>query len=253
MSACAQRGAPAPVDSVYRGKSIFDFEPNSLNQATYQVKKGDTLYSIAFRAGVDFKKLATENHIRPPYSIFPGQTLRLRPANKANGSKNSNPSKQNNITKSEKKVATAQKQEYLKIGKQNVKKVNNTIGFDLGNWRWPATGKIIARFSNAELGNKGLEIAGKRGDPIYAANSGKVVYAGKALRGYGNLIIIKHSDDYLSAYAHNQVNRVEEQDWIAVGQHIADMGDTDTDEVKLRFEVRFRGSTVDPERFLPKK
>ncbi|WP_016957902.1 peptidoglycan DD-metalloendopeptidase family protein [Catenovulum agarivorans] len=253
LSACAQRTGPAPVDSVYRGKSIFDFEPNSLQQSKYTVVKGDTLYSIAFRAGVEFIQLARQNNIKPPYAIFPGQTLVLNKSHNSKGSKKLSPSKQIDISKSEKKVATASKQEYLKSGKQNVNKVKNPIGFDLGSWRWPASGKIVARFSNAELGNKGLEIAGKRGDPIYAANSGKVVYAGKALRGYGNLIIIKHSDDYLSAYAHNQVNRVKEQDWITVGQHIADMGDTDTDEVKLRFEVRFRGSTVDPEKFLPKK
>lgn len=253
LSACAQRTGPAPVDSVYRGKSIFDFEPNSLTQANYTVIKGDTLYSISFRSGVELKQLARQNNIKPPYSIFPGQTLLLHKSSNPKGSKKQNPSKQIIISKPEKKVATESNQEYLKTRKQNVNKINNPIGFDLGSWRWPASGKIVARFSNAELGNKGLEIAGKRGDPIYAANSGKVVYAGKALRGYGNLIIIKHSDDYLSAYAHNQVNRVKEQDWITVGQHIADMGDTDTDEVKLRFEVRFRGSTVDPERFLPKK
>ncbi|EWH08672.1 lipoprotein NlpD [Catenovulum agarivorans DS-2] len=251
--ACAQRSGPAPVDSVYRGKSIFDFEPNSLNQSSYTVVRGDTLYSIAFRAGVDFKSLAVQNNISAPYAIYPGQTLILRKSHDQKRSKKTKSSKQNVISKAEKKVATAKEQEYLKRGKQNVTKVKNPIGFDLGSWRWPARGKIIARFSNAELGNKGLEIAGKRGDPIYAANSGKVVYAGRALRGYGNLIIIKHSDDYLSAYAHNQVIRVKEQDWITVGQHIADMGDTDTDEVKLRFEVRFRGSTVDPEKFLPKK
>ncbi|MER2491989.1 peptidoglycan DD-metalloendopeptidase family protein [Catenovulum sediminis] len=248
---CAQRNNPAPVDSVYRGKSIFDFSPNSLTAPEYVVEKGDTLYSIAFRAGIDFKDLARFNQISPPYAIFPGQKIRLNKSYKAKSNKNVISKKQKDIKRSEKKVEQAKKQEYVKQGKQNVTKGKSEGSFDLKKWRWPANGKIIARFSHKELGNKGLEIAGQRGDPIFAANSGKVVYAGKALRGYGNLIIIKHSDDYLSAYAHNQRIRVQEKDWIMAGQHIADMGDSDADQVKLRFEIRYRGSTVDPERFLP--
>jgi len=259
LAACAQRHAPAPVDSVYRGKTIHDFEPGSLKRTTYKVVKGDTLYSIAFRAGVDFKQLAQINSIKAPYAIYPGQLIRIQSSYKSNSSNKIQKTYKKNTQVTQKTLDNKKRQEYVVVeGKQNVTtnsstKSNNLDLFDRSNWKWPARGKVIERFSYKELGNKGLDITGKKGDPVFAANSGKVVYAGNALRGYGNLIIIKHSDDYLSAYAHNQVIRVKEKDWVKVGQHIADMGDTDTDKVKLHFEIRFKGNTVNPEKFLPKR
>ncbi|WAJ71176.1 peptidoglycan DD-metalloendopeptidase family protein [Catenovulum adriaticum] len=258
LLSCAQRQSPAPVDSVYKGKSIHDFQPGSLKQTQYQVRRGDTLYSIAFRAGKDFRQLAELNNISEPYSIYPGQLIKLNSSGKSNTSIQRQKRNKKNTTVVKKKLDKKNRQEYVvEQGKQNV--TNNKLtekqfaSFNLSNWQWPANGRIIARFSYKELGNKGLDITGKKGEPIYAANSGKVVYAGNALRGYGNLIIIKHSDDYLSAYAHNKLIRVKEKDWIKVGQHIADMGDTDTDRVKLRFEIRYKGNTVNPEKFLPKR
>ena len=123
---------------------------------------------------------------------------------------------------------------------------------DGGNidWAWPATGKVIAGFS--EVANlKGIDIAGKAGQPVYASGPGKVVYAGSGLRGYGKLIIVKHNNTYLSAYAHNREILVKEGQQVAKGQKIAEMGDTDADQVKLHFEIRRFGKPVDPAKFLP--
>jgi len=123
----------------------------------------------------------------------------------------------------------------------------------VGSWRWPTDGKIIDNFSASEGGNKGIDIAGTRGQPIVATASGRVVYAGNALRGYGNLIIIKHNDDYLSAYAHNDTMLVREQQEVKAGQKIATMGSTGTSSVRLHFEIRYKGKSVNPLRYLPQR
>lgn len=116
-------------------------------------------------------------------------------------------------------------------------------------WIWPANGKVIGTFS--ENGSKGVDIAGKSGDPVVAAGDGKVVYSGTGLRGYGKLVIIKHNATYLSAYAHNQNILVKEGQSVTKGQKIAEMGNTDADQVKLHFEVRRQGKPVDPLKHLP--
>lgn len=113
---------------------------------------------------------------------------------------------------------------------------------EVGSWRWPTDGKIIDNFSASEGGNKGIDIAGSHGQPVVSTASGRVVYAGNALRGYGNLIIIKHNDDYLSAYAHNDTMLVREQQEVKAGQKIATMGSTGTSSVRLHFEIRYKGN-----------
>jgi lipoprotein NlpD len=118
---------------------------------------------------------------------------------------------------------------------------------------WPASGKLIAKFSTKKQGNKGIDIAGNRNDSVRAAADGKVVYAGDVLRGYGKLIIVKHNDDYLSAYAHNDRILVKEQQAVKAGEVIAKMGDTDAKRVMLHFEVRFRGKSVNPLKYLPRR
>jgi lipoprotein NlpD len=116
-------------------------------------------------------------------------------------------------------------------------------------WAWPANGGVIAGFD--EQRNKGLGLSGKAGDPVLAAADGRVMYAGSGLRGYGNMVIIKHNDTYLSAYAHNQTLLVKEDQVVKKGQPIAEMGSSDTDQVKLHFEIRRKGKPVDPARLLP--
>ena len=122
-------------------------------------------------------------------------------------------------------------------------------GDDPVSFQWPVRGNLIAGFDEAK--NKGLDIAGKAGDPVLAAADGKVVYAGSGLRGYGNLIIIKHNNTYLTAYAHNQTLLVKEEQAIKRGQKIAEMGNSDADQVKLHFEIRRQGKPVDPAKYLP--
>lgn len=120
-------------------------------------------------------------------------------------------------------------------------------------WQWPTQGNVIQGFSNSDGGNKGIDISGSRGQAVKAAASGRVVYAGNALRGYGNLIIIKHNDDFLSAYAHNDRILVSDQQEVKAGQEIAKMGSTGTNAVKLHFEIRYKGKSVDPVRYLPRR
>ncbi|MCY5192336.1 murein hydrolase activator NlpD, partial [Salmonella enterica subsp. enterica serovar 1,4,[5],12:i:-] len=120
-------------------------------------------------------------------------------------------------------------------------------------WRWPTDGKVIENFGASEGGNKGIDIAGSKGQAIVATADGRVVYAGNALRGYGNLIIIKHNDDYLSAYAHNDTMLVREQQEVKAGQKIATMGSTGTSSTRLHFEIRYKGKSVNPLRYLPQR
>jgi lipoprotein NlpD len=119
---------------------------------------------------------------------------------------------------------------------------------DAVSWMWPAEGKVITSFS---AGKKGIDIAGKLGQPVYAAGAGKVLYAGSGIRGYGNLVILKHTNNLLSAYAHNKTIFVKEDQTVNKGQKIAEMGNSDTDAVKLHFEIRQQGKPVDPSKFLP--
>ena len=126
-----------------------------------------------------------------------------------------------------------------------------TMGADEVNWMWPVPGKLLAPFS--ESANKGLDLAGKPGEAVLAAADGKVVYAGSGLRGYGELVIVKHNAVYLSAYAHNRKILVKEGQQVSRGQKIAEMGNTDADIVKLHFEIRKQGKPVDPAQYLPKR
>ncbi|MCH8539033.1 MAG: peptidoglycan DD-metalloendopeptidase family protein [Alkalimonas sp.] len=276
LTSCAKRPAPAPVASLQINP---EGARGPIRADQYTVQRGDTLYSIAFRAGQDFRTLAQRNQISPPYVIHPGQQLRMSGAVTASSSA-ANPStaaaqKTPAVVTTEpiaavsqpvdsteesakkapaKSVAPSPQTGYVhRTQAQNHKKTtNNTPSGNRLQWQWPTRGTIIARFSHQEHGSKGLKIAGSNGQRINAAASGQVVYAGNALRGYGNLIIIKHNDDYLSAYAHNQRLLVREQQHVSAGEHIADMGSTEASQTQLHFEIRFRGQSVDPLQFLPK-
>ncbi|MEW6982280.1 peptidoglycan DD-metalloendopeptidase family protein [Colwelliaceae bacterium 6471] len=264
MIGCSTRKSPAPVVDVQGAIPLSQKVKNSIAASQYIVKKGETLYSIAWRADVDVRTLAKLNNISSPYKIFPGQKLNLSAkhsqpsSNKTYTKKPTKSSSENMHSGVKKAVAPNKKQEYGGIATgQNVSKksVTNPTVFSqkIRKWQWPAKGKIIASFSTAAQGNKGIDIAGRRGDKVKAAADGKVVYAGDALNGYGKLIIVKHNDDYLSAYAHNDSILVKEQQSVKAGDVIARMGDTDAERVMLHFEVRFRGKSVNPKKYLPKK
>jgi lipoprotein NlpD len=156
---------------------------------------------------------------------------------------------------SKKSVDQSKSKEYVdNKGKQNVNKTvsnseqkNNKIS----KWLWPTKGRVVKKFSSGEQGNKGIDIAGQRGQSVVSTAGGKVVYSGNALRGYGNLIIVKHNDNYLSAYAHNDRLLVNEGQNVNAGQKIATMGSSGSNSVKLHFEIRYQGKSVNPQRYLP--
>ncbi|GLX81765.1 peptidoglycan DD-metalloendopeptidase family protein [Thalassotalea eurytherma] len=255
---------PAPVVDIQGHAPITNKSKNTLQQSEYLVKKGETLYAIAWRANVNVKTLASWNNITAPYHIYPGQKLSLSKAisKPKNSAKTPPQPNKNSANKSEKNVKKAvdqkKNQEYgvneggQKINRKSTQK-QSTFSQKIRRWLWPHNGKVVQTFSTKVQGNKGIDIAGRKGDNIKAAASGTVVYAGNALRGYGNLVIIKHNDDYLSAYAHNDRILVKEQQQINAGDVIAKMGDTDAQRVMLHFEVRFRGKSVNPQKYLPKK
>ena len=240
---------------------------NSINTNEYTVRSGETLYSIAWRANSDVRQIAILNEIPPPYNIYSGQKLFLVSKNKGKSTKASSSkdlSKKQTKSSSQTShkvvkntIASSKKQAYgenvskKKIENSNLPKTN--FSQKISHWQWPVKGNVIAKFSSKAQGNKGIDIAGRRGTSIRSAASGKVVYAGSALRGYGKLIIIKHNDDYLSAYAHNDKILVKEQQQVNVGDIVAKMGDTDAQRVMLHFEVRFRGKSIDPLKYLPKR
>lgn len=259
LSACSTRHKPAPVTSLSSGATSLKQKIHIKNNQ-YKVKKGDTLFSIAFSANKDVRTIAKINNIRPPYVIYPGQNIHLE--NSANKNKKlkkrtekqaKTSSYKQKSNKSKKKELDKPKQrEYVQKEQRNSAKVPKQMISKKVQWQKPVVGKVIKRFSVKENGYKGLLIANKQGTPVRAAAAGTVVYAGSALRGYGNLIILKHNDDYLSAYAHNSKLWVKEQQKVKVGQRIADIGSTDATETALRFEIRYRGQAVNPLRYLPK-
>ncbi len=217
------------------------------------VQADDTLYSIAFEAGLDYRELAAWNGIADPYLVDIGRKLRLtRPVNMPSVAPRpvitdsrpvagiSTPSSPPPVTRSAPPVAT-------RAPPRNVEQFPGRIS----QWDWPATGVIFRGFGPS-LGRKGIDIVGQPGQNISASAGGKVVYAGNGLRGYGNLIIVKHNDEFLSAYAHNRKIFVREGEWVKRGQKIAEMGDSGAERVMLHFEIRRTGKPVDPREYLPR-
>ena len=200
------------------------------------VRKGDTLYSIAFDAGHDYRKVAAWNKIRWPYRIHPGQRIYFRP---------------NAPVKARKPIRKPSKTAKKAPTKSHGKPVKQARSAPI-KWAWPTRGKIVSYFSSKEPGKKGVDIAGRVGQSIKAAASGRVVYSGNGLRGYGNLIIIKHNDTFFSAYAHNRKIYVKENQKVKLGEKIADMGNTGANKVMLHFEIRRNGRPINPLRYLPK-
>ena len=257
LISCSSRKQPAPVVEIYQGKTFRDFEPESFAGDNYTVLKGDTLFSIAWFSGNDYQDLAKINNIAPPYNIFPGQIISLKKIPRPAIAKSNASRGQTSKIKSNQAVDHSSKQAYGKSEKIVTKDSSeSSVGEfpnQVSNWVWPTSNAISRGFSAKEEGNKGLDFAGNIGSPILAAADGKVVYTGNALRGFGNLVIVKHSEAYLTAYAHNDEIVVKEQEWIKAGQKIATMGKSGTVEVKLHFEVRYKGKSINPLKFLPKR
>ncbi len=276
MASCS-RHKPAPViDARYKNNNSAQplSKQNKYDARYLTVNKGDTLYSIGFSHNLDYKYLARINNIPVPYTIYPGQKLRLK-ANKASFKnstvqthpvspkkvhKNRNLKTKNNITK---KHLPVKKQ--VQIATVNPKPTNKpevktkpvlspTVTPNANSkWVWPVKGKIISTFSASDELRKGINISTNIGKPVHASNHGVVVYSGDGLLGYGELVIIKHSNNLLSAYAHNSSRLVKEGVKVAQGQVIAKSGKGSNGVGLLHFEIRKNGKPVNPLNYLSKK
>lgn len=229
----------------------------------YIVQRGDTLYSIAFRFGWDWKALAARNNIAAPFVIRPGQIIRFdqpgagapsvaqasRPAVVPATQAASRPPQPATATTPSQPVTAGPPPLAATPAPGKIEPVARSAK----GWAWPTNGVLIGKFSSNGSLNKGIDIAGELGQPVLAASDGSVVYAGSGLRGYGELVIIKHSDTYVSAYGHNRRLLVREGQQVKVGQTIAEMGSTGADRVKLHFEIRRQGKPVDPLQYLPRR
>ena len=244
-----------------------DYNPR-VTWGRHVVSSGETLYTIAMRYGWNYRELASANDIDPPYRIQPGDVIRLdREPEQTTRTASASSSRSGETDSSSDRSGDAGGSETASdspvpapsTGQSEADSGNNELqaadgGVSEIEWDWPHVGPIIANFSsdNAEM-NNGVGIGGDVGDPIRAAADGKVVYAGSGLLGYGNLIIVNHSERFLSAYAHNRTILVDEGDSVSQGDSIAEMGDTGADRVKLHFEIRKNGDPVDPEQYLPRR
>ncbi|HCI6202976.1 TPA: murein hydrolase activator NlpD [Klebsiella quasipneumoniae subsp. quasipneumoniae] len=294
--------AQEPMQTV-NGKIVYNRKYGDIPKgsytggSTYTVKRGDTLFYIAWVTGNDFRDLAQRNNVPAPYALNVGQVLQVGNASGqpitgenavSQASARASGGATATTTSAQKSTAVVASQPTITYsessGEQSATKMlpNNkpatttstvvapvtapttvsttqptasstSTSSPISSWRWPTDGKVIENFSGAEGGNKGIDIAGSKGQAIVATADGRVVYAGNALRGYGNLIIIKHNDDYLSAYAHNDTMLVREQQEVKAGQKIATMGSTGTSSTRLHFEIRYKGKSVNPLQYLPQR
>lgn len=224
LSSCSERNGFAPV--VESQWKRFD-----RNARQYTVKRGDTLYSIAFRYDVDYRQMAVYNHLKSPYTVRIGQVLHIMP-----------PTRRAQRT----------------IPRPVSRPVPHTVPIAINvpppirsnaRWVWPARGRVVANFA-PQRGIKGINISGKKGDKIYAASSGVVAYSGSGLAGYGNLIIIRHNGRFMTAYGHNLRNNVHEGQTVQKGQVIADMGVINRHYWGVHFEIRESGKPVNPLSYL---
>ena len=192
---------------------------NSIKKG-YLVQKNDTLYSIAWSFGLDYRQLASTNNLHPPYKLLQGQRLQIAAQTAAT---------------------------YGPVNKKTKQPVSVPK-----HWQWPTDGKLLMKFNNKERKrNQGIDLVGKLGQPIVASNDGTIVYSGTGIKAYSKLIIIKHNSDYLSAYAYNKEIFIGERDQVKKGQKIATMGSNREGRAVLHFEIRFNGKPVDPLDYLP--
>ncbi len=228
----------APIDS----KPL----PNLMNSqhagkpGYYTVKPGDTVMQIGRNTNQNWRDIVKWNNLESANQIEVGQVLRVVPLD-SNGV----------ATKPPVVAAPAAPASAATPPLSPLPPAASAAPEDDIPWMWPSTGALISGYD--EVKSKGLKIAGKLGDPVYASADGRVVYAGSGLRGYGNLVILKHNETYLTAYAHNQTLLVKEDQTVRKGQRIADMGNSDADKVMLHFEVRRNGKPVDPAKYLPSR
>lgn len=213
--------------------------------ATVVVQRGQTVYRIATENGITPLDLALWNDIPPPYTIYPGQRLRLYPKNDRDSQA---PAPSPGQAQGGSRPPAASSAPTAPAPAPAPAAPVSTL-----RWQWPADGSVVATFQPGDPTRQGVDIAGKAGQPVRAAADGVVVYSGNGLVGYGELIIVKHNDQWLSAYGHNRARLVNEGALVKAGQQIAEMGHTGTNRDMLHFEIRYNGKPVDPLQYLPKR
>lgn len=263
LPACGHH-QPAPVEDY----STVSKKRHLNSDSTYTVRQGDTLYAIAFNYGMDPQNLARWNEIVSPYVIYPGQKLTMlappagsRTTGSSSGvqiSKLESPARATTKTVSEpssKPPAKSKPASTTATASKAPKPAPAPVtgNADPESWKWPTNGRVLRTYVAGNPARNGLDIAGKEGQPVIASSAGQVVYSGNGLIGYGELIIIKHSEKMLSAYAYNKVRLVKEGEKVSGGQKIAEMGRNAENEQVLHFEIRAHGKPVNPLIYLPKK
>ncbi|WP_432726325.1 peptidoglycan DD-metalloendopeptidase family protein [Variovorax sp. W6] len=252
-------GGP-PITTDANGKPLAGIE-NYGKPGYYAVRPGDTIRRIGADTGQRWQDIVRWNNLDNPDLIEVGQVLRVIPPTGSGTAVAAAPATPSDsaVTKPvppqpvvvPSTPSSGATKPPAPVTASPASPASGGSGDEDVGWIWPASGSLIAGFDEAK--NKGYDIAGKAGDPVLAAADGRVVYAGAGLRGYGNLIILKHNNTYLTAYAHNQTLLVKEDQSVQKGQKIAEMGNSDADRVKLHFEIRRQGKPVDPSRYLPSR
>ncbi len=230
----AQKSPPPRNQATVHRHGTGQLPSSAKRPAQHVVRSGDTLHSIAWRYRLDYRQLARWNRLANPNLIFVGQKLRL-----------SAPATTKTIAEGAPKRAPQRQSANVKPRAETHRPAAAL------SWTWPATGSVQP--ATSALGTKGIEILGKRGQPVKAAAAGRVVYSGSGLRGYGRLIIVKHNEEFLSAYAHNERLLVAEGATVKSGESIAEMGDSEAKTVMLHFEIRRDGKAVEPLKLLPRR
>ncbi|MDO3384476.1 peptidoglycan DD-metalloendopeptidase family protein [Gilvimarinus sp. SDUM040013] len=239
-------------------------QPPTRKILIHTVAPNETLFSIAWRYGLDYRQLARHNGIGAPYTIYASQQLRLDISDASKRKPPPSIAKRSAAPKpppETKTTSTAATRNANRAQSSAGRSENRTTSAQTSappstirgpiSWQWPSRGNVIAGYSSSGGLNKGIDIGGKLGEPVVAAAGGHVVYAGSGLRGYGKLVIVKHNDTYLSAYAHNRALNVKEGQSVKAGQQIAELGSSGTDKEKLHFEIRRDGKPVNPLKYLP--
>jgi lipoprotein NlpD len=282
LTACTTTPRQAPVEEKSvplpsAPPKVAPVEEPKDKEGYYTVRKGDTLIRIAFDRGLNYRELAAWNNLSNPDDIKVDQVLRLTPPEGVQTAavptppqiEKTPPPPRKSAPKGEKRPYSDSAVAELQKSDERAEKAPVVASLAPApapaappapamsaedrelSWAWPSDGRVVAQFDEGK--NKGIDIAGRAGQQVLAASAGKVMYAGSGIRGYGNLVIVKHSNSLLSAYAHNRAILVKEGDVVRRGQAIAEMGDSDTDTVKLHFEIRQQGKPVDPSKFLPNR
>ena len=286
LGGCASH-ATAPIDSRDSQQGTGTKTTTKSSSATvksthpdyYVVQSGDTLYSIAWHFGMNYRELAQSNDIRSPYTIYRGQRLRVKPAAGQTGAKPVALASKTSVTASAAPASAAPARTVAQPASKPAPKPTprpapapqakstsstaskpaststpkSTVHVYDGKWVWPTRGRVLNHFQSSGAGKKGIDIGGHADQPVKAAANGKVVYAGSGLVGYGRLIIVKHNENLLSAYGHNNKLLVKEGEQVSAGQMIAKMGSSGTNRNELYFEIRKNGKPTDPLKYLPKQ